>query len=101
MVSGALVETRQGGWQVDLGRAEDSVARLGTAILISLALPALLAGCATKPKLPPGVHASVEVGPPLKSDAWKAVATAADRDRLARLGLAWQEALEDAQKTNP
>ena len=61
----------------------------------------LLAGCATKPRLPPGVHPSVEVGPPLKSDAWKAVATPADQDRLARLGLAWQEALEEAKRANP
>ena len=51
-------------------------------------------------RLPPGVHPSVEVGAPLKSDAWKAIATAADKDRLARLGLAWQEALADASKTN-
>jgi hypothetical protein len=62
---------------------------------------ALLAGCAAKPKPPPGVTPSVEVGPPLKSDAWKAVATDADEDRIARLGLAWQEALAEAKKTNP
>lgn len=62
---------------------------------------ALLAGCATKPTLPPGVTPSVEVGPPPKSDEWKSVATAADQDRLARLGLAWQEALADARKSNP
>jgi hypothetical protein len=61
---------------------------------------ALLAGCATKPKLPPGMHPSVEVGAPLKSEAWKAVATAADQDRIARLGLAWQEALAEAKKSN-
>lgn len=68
---------------------------------IALALLALLSGCATKPKLPPGVHPTVEVGPPLKSDAWKAVATPADQDRLARLGLAWQEALDEAKRSNP
>ena len=62
---------------------------------------ALLAGCETKPKLPPGVHPSVEVGPPLKSETWKGVATAADQDRIARLGLAWQEALGEAKKSNP
>lgn len=62
---------------------------------------ALLAGCVTKPKLPPGVHPSVEVGPPLKSEAWKAVATADDQDRIARMGLAWQEALAEAKKSNP
>jgi len=64
------------------------------------AAAAALAACATKPALPPGVRPSVEVGPPLKSETWKSVATAADEDRLARLGLAWQEALDDARKTN-
>jgi hypothetical protein len=73
--------------------------RLGRGM--ALALLVLFAGCATKPKLPPGVHPSVEVGPPLKSDVWKAVATPADKDRLARLGLAWQEALDEAKRVNP
>jgi hypothetical protein len=61
---------------------------------------ALLAGCETKPKLPPGMHPSVEVGAPLKSEEWKAVATAADQDRIARLGLAWQEALAEAKRSS-
>jgi len=65
-----------------------------------IALAALGASCAVKPKRP-GVIPSVEVGAPLKADVWKAVATAADEDRLGRLGLAWQEALADARKTNP
>jgi hypothetical protein len=73
------------------------LAARGTALLAL----ALLAGCQTPRKLPPGVHPSVEVGPPLKSEAWKGVATAADQDRLARLGLAWEGALTDAKKTNP
>jgi hypothetical protein len=77
------------------------VARLVTLMLMSTVLVAGLSGCAAiKPKLPPGVRPSVEVGPPLKSETWKAVATAADEDRLARLGLAWQEALAEANKTN-
>jgi hypothetical protein len=68
---------------------------------MSAVLAAMLGGCVVqKPKLPPGVRPSVEVGPPNKSDAWKGVATAADEDRLARLGLAWSEALEEAKKTN-
>ncbi|WP_155264385.1 DUF4893 domain-containing protein [Sphingomonas segetis] len=75
--------------------------RLQIARATALIALALLAGCATKPKLPPGVTPSVEVGPPLKSEAWKAVATDADEDRLARLGLAWQEALADAKKSDP
>lgn len=68
------------------------------AVLLALVL---LGGCATKPKLPPGVHPTVEVGPPLKSETWKAVANAADQDRIARLGLAWQQALEEAKRSNP
>jgi len=71
--------------------------------VVALAALALAGGCETKPKpkLPPGVHPSVEVGPPLKSTEWKAVATTADQSRLDRLGLAWEEALVDAKKTNP
>jgi len=69
-------------------------------VAIGLASVAGLSGCETKPTLPPGVRPTVEVGPPLKSDTWKSVATAADEDRLARLGLAWREALDEAQKTN-
>lgn len=68
---------------------------------VALIALALLAGCETKPKLPPGVHPSVEVGPPLKSTIWKGVATAEDQDRIARLGLAWQDALADARRTDP
>jgi hypothetical protein len=62
---------------------------------------ALVAGCDTRPRLPPGVMPRVEVGAPLKSEEWKPVATAADEDRIARLGLAWQEALAEAKRTNP
>lgn len=74
--------------------------RVSALVAIGFALLAPLAGCATKPEPPSGLRASVEVGPPLKSEAWKAVATGADEDRIARLGLAWQEALDDAKRTN-
>jgi len=76
------------------------VTKKSTVTPIILALLAMLPGCTTKPALPPGVRPTVEVGPAPRSDAWKAVATAADKDRLARLGLAWQEALDEAGKTN-
>ena len=74
--------------------------KFANTLVIGLAVLALIPGSTTKPALPPGVRPSGEVGPPLKSDAWKAVATAADEDRIARLGLAWQEALADAMATN-
>ena len=64
------------------------------------AIALALAGCETTPKSPGGPRPSVEVGAPLKSEAWKSLATAADKDRLARLGLAWQEALDDAKRNN-
>jgi uncharacterized protein DUF4893 len=76
------------------------VTQKSTVTLIIVTLLAVLPGCTTKPALPPGVRPSVEVGPTPRSDAWKAVATAADEDRLARLGLAWQEALDEASKSN-
>ena len=69
-------------------------------VLMGAAAILLLPACATKPALPPGVHPSVVVGPTPKSAAWKAIATAADQDRLSHIGLAWQEALDDANKTN-
>jgi hypothetical protein len=68
---------------------------------LMLALALVSAGCATKPKLPPGVHPSVEVGAPLKSEAWKGVATPADQDRIARIDQAWSEALAEARKAVP
>ena len=70
--------------------------RVRIAALISLAL---LAGCETKPKLPPGVRPVVEVEPPLTSNAWLGLATQADEDRLARIDSAWQQALTEAGKS--
>jgi hypothetical protein len=63
-----------------------------------LSLVLILGGCETKPKLPPGMTPSVTVGPPVKSEAWKSVASDADEARIARLGLAWQEALAEARR---
>ena len=70
--------------------------RARAAALIALVL---LAGCETKPKLPPGARPIVQVEPPPKSDAWKKIMTAADQDRLARLDSAWQQALTEAGKS--
>jgi hypothetical protein len=60
---------------------------------------ALLAGCETRPKLPPGTRPVVEVEPALRSETWKKLATAADQARLARIDSAWQQALTEAGKS--
>ena len=70
-------------------------------LAVPLALALLAGGCQTKPKLPPGVTPTVEVAAPLRSEAWKQVATTADEDRISRLGLAWQEALAEANRVAP
>ena len=72
-------------------------ARAQIAALTGAALVA--AGCATKPTLPPGAHPSVIVEPPPKSEAWRRIATDEDKDRIARLDLAWQQALSEAGKS--
>ena len=44
--------------------------------------------------------ATVLAEPPLKSEAWMEIATAADESRLSRIGLAWQSALADARRSH-
>ena len=70
--------------------------RAGLAALIGLVL---VSGCETKPKLPPGLRPVIEVQPPSKSNAWMPLATQADKDRLARIDSAWQQALTEAGKS--
>jgi hypothetical protein len=57
-----------------------------------------VAGCGTKPRPRTGVSPLVTVEAPPKSEAWRQVATAADEDRISRLGLAWSGALADARR---
>ncbi len=71
--------------------------KVRTGAVIAVAM--LAAGCHTKPTPPPGVTPRVEVGVPLKSDTWKQLATAADEDRLNRLGQAWSSALADVRRS--
>ena len=77
---------------------------IGVKMKLGALLPAgillLTAACATQPDPAPPTGASVVVEPESKSDIWRSVATVADQDRLARLGLAWQQALQDARKGN-
>ena len=56
-----------------------------------------LAACSTaeqRPRLHPVVTAEPQIG----GDVWQGVATEADKQRISRLGLAWQEALQEAQR---
>lgn len=69
--------------------------RFGAAIAVAV----IASGCAHKPKLPPGVVPTVTVGQPLKSEVWRAVATAADEQRLSRLEQAWDSALGDVRNS--
>ncbi|MEO7635847.1 MAG: DUF4893 domain-containing protein [Sphingomicrobium sp.] len=73
----------------------------GLKLIVGVALALAAGACVTKPKRPEGTRPRVEVGAPLKADGWTGVATAADEDRLARMGLAWQQALAEANKSNP
>ena len=65
-------------------------------------LAVLASGCdSLKPKtVEPVTSATVVAEPPLKSEAWMQIATAADESRLARIGLAWQSALADARRSS-
>jgi hypothetical protein len=51
----------------------------------------------TTPEPRDGPRPSITAEPQSKGDLWKDIATPADQDRLAKLGLAWQEALHEAQ----
>ena len=64
---------------------------------LTLMLILALAGCAAgdgRTKLRPVITAE----PQSKADVWKDIATDADKQRLARMGLAWQEGLQEAKR---
>jgi hypothetical protein len=70
----------------------------GSTLALMIGAGLLSAGCEPKPR--PGQMPRIEVGAPLKSDVWRGLATDADKERLSRLGLAWQNALDEARKSN-
>jgi hypothetical protein len=67
------------------------------ACLCILPAVAFLGGCETATNRARSA-ASVTVEAPPPSDAWKAVASPGDQDRIDRLGLAWQQSLMEAKK---
>ena len=66
-------------------------------LLWTIPLLLLAGGCDSATKRARSA-ASVTVEAEKKSDLWKAVAKASDQDRIQRLGLAWQQALSDAER---
>jgi hypothetical protein len=67
--------------------------------VVAIALLAALGGC-TSLGGRAREQATITVEPEAKANSWTAIATDADKDRLARLGLAWQSALADARRRN-
>ena len=64
----------------------------------AVCLVTLVAAAACTPqKVEPRSAATIAVEPPLKADVWMPIATAADKSRISRIGLAWQSALADAR----
>ena len=55
-----------------------------------------LAGCTTSGESQ-RPRPQITAEPQTKADLWKGIATDADESRLARLGLAWQEGLQEAR----
>jgi len=65
-------------------------------VLLAFPIIALaLAGCATRPPSRPAV--TITAPPPTKADVWQRVASAADADRIARIGAAWAAGLAEAR----
>jgi hypothetical protein len=73
-----------------------TLANVSSRISVSLMM-VFVAACAT-PQPNPNVVATVTAEPRTKTDVWMEIATDADEHRLARLGLAWQEALRDGRR---
>jgi len=69
------------------------VASRGLTILLALSLAACTTVGETDKARP-----TIIAEPQTKADVWEGVATDADKQRIARLGLAWQEALRDAHE---
>lgn len=63
---------------------------------IVLALIAALGGCTRTPRVEPAVPVAAEAAPAIPA-RWQGVATAVDRDRIARLAAAWSTGLAAAQ----
>ena len=59
-----------------------------------------LAGCTTGGGEAERPRPFVTAEPQTKADVWRGIATDADKSRISRLGLAWQEALREARRVS-
>src|SRR5690242_16009043 len=59
-----------------------------------------LAGCATPGGEAEKPRPSITAEPQTKADIWQGIATDADKSRIERLGIAWQEGLEEARRSS-
>jgi hypothetical protein len=75
-----------------------STVRAGVAALSGSVL-LTLAACTTAGE-PEGPRPQITAEPQTKSDVWRGIATDADKNRISRLGLAWQEALQEARRSS-
>ena len=100
MINFALVATSGGGCQFEQSHWKRSNHLLRRNAITALGAVLLLGGCAElgSKRLPE--NAAVIVEEPSKADEWMGVATPQDESRIARLGLAWAEALEEANARN-
>ena len=76
----------------------NSTVRTGVATIsgtVLLALAGCTAGGGSERPRP-----LITAEPQTKADVWEGIATAADKSRIARLGLAWREALQEARRTS-
>ena len=76
-----------------------STVRTGVAAISGLAL-FTLPGCTTGGGEVERPRPQITAEPQTKADVWRGIATDADKSRIARLGLAWQEALQEARRVS-
>ena len=99
MINARLVATRPRRCHVHFVKLGwNSAVRTGVATISGLVL-LTTAACTTGGEVA-RPRASITAEPQTKADVWTGIATDADESRLSRLGLAWQEGLQEARRTS-
>jgi hypothetical protein len=99
MMNAPLVATPPGQCHPLLVRIRrNSTVRTGVATISGTVLIAL-AGCTTAVEVE-RPRPSITAEPQTKADLWQGIATDADKSRISRLGLAWQEGIDEARRSS-